>query len=183
MTIGLALGIALGLAGCGGMPRSAAPSRAAASAVLAGSPAPLRAIHAEADELLGGGPVAFEARLKSLRGYPVVVNKWASWCAACESEFPQFQRVALRYGTRVAFLGLDGKDAGQAAASFLRQYPLTYPSYTDPQEQIARTIRAATYYPQTIFFDRQGRLVYDHVGEYPNTSALIQDVRRYALGT
>jgi thiol-disulfide isomerase/thioredoxin len=169
------------LAGCGSTVKSAAPSKAKENAALAGSPAPLAGLHAQADQLLGGGTAAFTARVRSLRGYPVVVNKWASWCIACESEFPQFQRVSLEFGRRVAFVGLDGKDVNQAAAGFLRQYPLTYPSYTDPHEQIARAIRAATYYPQTIFFNRQGSVIYDHIGEYASAAALAQDVQRYAI--
>jgi cytochrome c biogenesis protein CcmG/thiol:disulfide interchange protein DsbE len=134
------IGLTIGLAGCGEMPRSAAPNRAKVDAELAGSPAPLARLHAEAGQVLGGGPAAFLARVRALRGYPVVVNKWASWCSACVSEFPQFQRVSLEFGKRVAFVGLDGKDADQAAASFLRQYPVPYPSYADPQERIARAI-------------------------------------------
>jgi cytochrome c biogenesis protein CcmG/thiol:disulfide interchange protein DsbE len=177
----LVIGLAIALAGCGSIVRSAAPSRAKVDAALAGSPAPLQALHAQADELLGGGPAAFTARLRGLRGFPVVVNKWASWCTACESEFPQFQRVSVEFGKRVAFVGLDGKDAAQAATSFLRAFPVTYPSYADPGEAIARAIRAGTYYPQTIFYNRQGGLVYDHIGEYASTAALARDVRRYAL--
>ena len=175
------IGLTIGLAGCGAVPRSVAPTQAKVNAQLAGSAPPLARIHSEADRLLAGGPAGFTARLRSLRGYGVVVNKWASWCTACESEFPQFQRVSLAFGKRVAFLGLDGKDADQAAATFLRQYPVPYPSYTDPQERIARAIRAGTYYPQTIFFNRHGRLVFDHIGAYPSAAALAGDVRRYAL--
>lgn len=177
----LTIGVAIALAGCGSAVKSAAPSKAKESTALAGSPAPLARLHAQADQLLGGGTPAFMARVQSLRGYPIVVNKWASWCSACESEFPQFQHVSLQFGRRVAFVGLDGKDANQAAAAFLRQYPLTYPSYTDPHEQIARAIRAATYYPQTVFLNRQGSVIYDHIGEYASAAALAQDVRRYAL--
>ena len=45
-----------------------------------------------------GGPQAFRKRLASLKGYPVVVNKWASWCAPCRTEFPIFQRQAVDAG-------------------------------------------------------------------------------------
>src|SRR5687768_4788167 len=59
---------------------------------LAGAPAKLSGLHAQAGELLGGGPEAFDRRLRALRGHPVVINKWASWCGPCRSEFPYFQR-------------------------------------------------------------------------------------------
>ncbi len=170
------------LSACGSQPRSAAPSAGQLNAAFTGSPAPLAALHAQANQLLGGGTAAFTGRLSALRGYPVVVNKWASWCGPCQTEFPQFQRASVRFGKQVAFLGLDGKDANQAAASFLKQFPVTYPSYVDPQENIARAINAATYYPQTLYYDRQGRQVFDHAGAYASTAALEQDIRHYALG-
>jgi cytochrome c biogenesis protein CcmG, thiol:disulfide interchange protein DsbE len=172
------------LAGCSSSssPRSAAPSAGAVSAALRGSPEPLAAVHAQANQLLDGGTGAFRGRLGALRGYPVVVNKWASWCGPCQVEFPSFQRASVRYGRQVAFLGLDGKDHDQAAASFLRRFPVSYPSYTDPQESIARSIQAATYFPQTLYFDRRGKVVYDHAGPYLNAAALEQDIQRYVLG-
>ena len=123
----------------------------------------------------------FDARLKSLRGYPVVVNKWASWCGPCQSEFPAYQRASVTYGEQVAFIGIDGKDSDASAAAFLRRFPVTYPSYVDPQEAIARSVQAATYYPQTVYIDRAGIEVYDHAGPYETAAALERDIRRYVL--
>jgi cytochrome c biogenesis protein CcmG/thiol:disulfide interchange protein DsbE len=120
--------------------------------------------------------------MAALRGYPVVVNKWASWCGPCQSEFPVFQQVAVAFGRRVAFVGLDGNDHDGAARAFLRQFPVSYPSYTDPGSRIADSIKAATYFPQTVFFDRGGRRIFAHAGPYESVSGLERDVRRYALG-
>jgi cytochrome c biogenesis protein CcmG, thiol:disulfide interchange protein DsbE len=170
------------LAGCGGSPpRSAAPNSHQVADALRGSSRPLAELHAEANHLLGGGIGAFRARLTALRGEPVVVNKWASWCGPCQSEFPVFQRVAVQLGRRVAFLGLDGEDHDPAAAAFLRRFPVSYPSYTDPREDIARAIDAATYFPQTAYYDRAGSQVYVHAGPYASAGALEQDIRRYVL--
>ena len=173
---------AAALAGCGTQAHNAAPAASTVTAAFSGSPRPLAALHARANQLVGGGPSAFGAALASLRGYPVVVNKWASWCDPCQAEFPAFQRAAVAYGRQVAFVGIDGKDHNQAAAAFLTRFPVTYPSYTDPQESISRQIQAATYYPQTVFFDRNGKIVYDHAGPYLSASALERDIQRYALG-
>jgi cytochrome c biogenesis protein CcmG/thiol:disulfide interchange protein DsbE len=173
--------IGLVLAGCGAQARSAAPGPATVAAAFKHSPPVLASLHVQADRLLGGGPSAFAARLRSLRGYPVVVNKWASWCEPCQTEFPAFQRAAVTYGRQVAFVGIDGKDSDGSAAGFLHQFPVSYPSYVDPRENIARTIQAATYYPQTVYFDRRGKIVYDHAGPYETAAALEQDIRRYVL--
>ena len=162
-------------------PHSAHLSKNAVSTALAGSPAVLASLHAQGNQLLSGGPKAFHARLKSLRGYPVVINKWASWCVPCQTEFPAYQRASVALGRRVAFIGIDGKDKNPAAAAFLRRFPVSYPSYTDPDEKIARSVQAATYYPQTVYINRQGKEVYDHAGPYETAASLERDIRRYAL--
>jgi cytochrome c biogenesis protein CcmG/thiol:disulfide interchange protein DsbE len=171
------------IAGCGGSEaKSAAPSQTAITDAFKGSPPPLASLHAQADQLLGGGPAAFHARLASLRGYPVVVNKWASWCPPCRTEFPLFQQAAVRYGRQVAFIGVNGhQDAVPAATKFLQTFSVTYPSYEDPNESIARTIEAATYDPMTIFIDRQGKIQYAKAGEYTSLAELERDIKLYVL--
>jgi thiol-disulfide isomerase/thioredoxin len=178
-----ALVAAAALAGCGGSPaHSAAPSASTVAAAFKGSPAPLAELHAQANQLLSGGAKAFEARLHSLRGHPVVVNMWASWCEPCQSEFPTYQRASVAFGRRVAFLGLDAKDQNGNASAFLREFPVTYPSYTDPNGGIASAINAYQAYPQTFFFNRQGTRVYDKAGPYLTVAALERDIKQYALG-
>jgi thiol-disulfide isomerase/thioredoxin len=178
----LALAVSLVVAGCGSDPGppSAAPRPAEARASLAGSPPALRTLHAQSNRLLDGGPVAFRARLRELRGHPVVVNKWASWCGPCRAEFPFFQRLSTGLGKQVAFLGVDSNDSAADARSFLRRYPVSYPSYSDPDQKVAKVLGATVAFPATVFYDARGRLTYIHQGGYATEAKLREDIARYA---
>jgi cytochrome c biogenesis protein CcmG, thiol:disulfide interchange protein DsbE len=161
--------------------RSSRLSLAQARVRLAGSPAPLAALHAQANELLPGGTRALRARLAALRGQPVVVNKWASWCAPCRAEFGAFQGASANLGRTVAFIGVDSGDTGRAAArDFLRSFPVSYPSYYDQSGQVGVAVTDSTFTPVTVFYNRRGSQ-YIHQGPYPSQAKLEQDVRRYAL--
>ncbi len=154
----------------------------AAQRELAGAPAPLAALHEQASDLLGGGVPAFEKRLAQLEGHPVVINKWASWCNPCRAEFPAFQQLATERGKEVAFLGLNAGDSTDPARKFLSEYPVPFPSYEDPDEKIAREVKAPANYPITLFVDSRGKTVFIHQGGYTSKDQLAADVDRY-LGT
>ena len=156
-----------------------APGAEALKTLLAGSPAPLARLHARPNVLL---PVAdLPQELAALKGYPVVVNKWASWCGPCRQEFPTFQRVSAELGRRVAFLGLNTGDyGGGAAAKFLRDFPLSYPSISDPDRKGAQKLSIDQNWPTTAFYDRAGKQVYAHQGPYVTAADLKADIRRYA---
>jgi cytochrome c biogenesis protein CcmG, thiol:disulfide interchange protein DsbE len=183
IVLALAAMVALLAAGCGssagGDYGGQHPDYATA---LAGSPAPLAALHRQANRLLPGGSDAFDRQLAALRGYPVVVNVWASWCGPCRFEFPTLQRLAAAYGKRVAFIGIDNQDSDDAAKTFLGEAPVPYPSYTDPDNGIATEIGATRGLPDTAFYDRRGDLVYLKQGPYTDHSELRTDIERYALG-
>lgn len=146
---------------------------------LAGAPPPLASLYRQANRLLGGGRAAFERRIAQLKGHPIVINKWASWCMPCRAEFPMFENVAAQRGKTVAFVGVNGNDKRPAAEKFLRQRPLPYPSYEDPHESIARAIEAPANYPITVFLDRRGRTAYIHPGSFRSEAELNADIDRY----
>jgi cytochrome c biogenesis protein CcmG/thiol:disulfide interchange protein DsbE len=147
---------------------------------LAGAPAPLAKLHAEADELLPGGTEAFEKRVASLKGYPVIANVWASWCGPCRFEFPTLQQLSARYGKKVAFIGVNSEDSESGAKTFLEEAPLSYPSYTDPDKSIARSIGVRAF-PDTAFYNAKGEMVYLKQGPFSNDSELEEDLKHYAL--
>jgi cytochrome c biogenesis protein CcmG, thiol:disulfide interchange protein DsbE len=187
LRVALALGaVAMTLlaAGCGGSDAGNPDSRLSmeqAKEPLPSAPPPLGEIRAQANELLDGGADAFDARLQALHGYPVVVNKWASWCGPCRYEFPWFQSLAERRGDVIAFLGVDSNDSESTAEQFLSELPLPYPSYSDPDLKIAQDLGGPPQaFPTTSFYDRSGKLVYTHPGVYADESDLIADVNRYA---
>jgi cytochrome c biogenesis protein CcmG/thiol:disulfide interchange protein DsbE len=174
--------VALLFGGCGSSGESGNGSHPDYAKALAGAPPPLAALYKQANDLLPGGGSAFEKRVAQLRGYPVVVNVWASWCGPCRQEFPVLQKLSARYGKQVAFFGLNSEDSDDAAATFLREEPLPYPSYTDPDKEILSSLGGFGGLPDTAFYDDSGKLVYLKQGPYRNDSELEADVRRYAVG-
>ena len=177
------------LGACGGSgddsdPGSGNPDSAATDyqQALAGAPKPLADLYARGDAILDGGPEAFSAQLERLRGHPVVVNKWASWCGPCRFEFPFFQAQAAERGDEVAFIGVDADDSTDAANTFLDQFPVPYPSYSDPDLEISKLIDAEREFPSTSFYDAGGELVYVRRGGYASEAELAAEIERYARG-
>jgi cytochrome c biogenesis protein CcmG/thiol:disulfide interchange protein DsbE len=179
----LAALVALAIAGCGGSSGGNPDSHLTpeqAKAPLPDAPPQLAAIRAQANQLLDGGSDAFDARLEQLRGTPVVVNKWASWCGPCRFEFPTFQSLAEKRGGEIAFLGVNSNDSDGSAQTFLSELPLPYPSYSDPDLHIAQDLGGPPQaFPTTSFYDRSGKLVYTHAGPYQHEADLIADLNRF----
>jgi cytochrome c biogenesis protein CcmG/thiol:disulfide interchange protein DsbE len=157
-------------------PSTSAPTLAVARSDLKGSPEALAATHAQAGELLGG-PRALAARLRALRGYPVVINAWASWCPPCREEFPLFGAASARYGKRVAFLGVDTNDSSSSARAFLARHPVSYPSYQSSSPDLG-WLASIEDMPTTVFIDRRGRVTEVHPGQYETEGTLVADIQR-----
>jgi thiol-disulfide isomerase/thioredoxin len=151
-----------------------------ASQQLAGAPAPLAALYEQPNTILENG---FEKRVAALKGHPIVINKWASWCRPCRAEFPIFQQVATERGREVAFLGVNAADKRPAAEKFLSERPLPYPSYEDPDEDIARELEAAKFFPMTVFVDANGDTAFVKAGEYTSRAELEADIDKYVGST
>jgi cytochrome c biogenesis protein CcmG, thiol:disulfide interchange protein DsbE len=178
--VGVAALAAVTLAACGSGEESGSGEAPDYGAALRGSPPKLAALHEQSNELLGGGTAAFGKRIRELRGYPVVVNKWASWCGPCRAEFPYFQSQSAKRGTKIAFLGIDANDGEGSAKQFLSEFPVPYPSYLDPDQDVAKEIEADVAFPSTAFYDSDGKRVFVRSGTYASEADLAADIKRYA---
>ena len=171
-----------GCAGGGGGNPDSRLSLQQATEPLTDAPPELAGIRAQANQLLDGGKDAFDQRIETLRGTPIVVNDWASWCGPCRFEFPFLQSQAAKHAKEVAFLGVDSDDSSASAKTFLGELPLPYPSYSDPDKSIREKLHGIGY-PATVFYDRTGNVVYSHQGQYRSEADLAADIQRYALGS
>ena len=118
--------------------------------------------------------------MKELKGYPVVVNKWASWCGPCRAEFPFFQKQSVDRAKRVAFVGVNGNDNDANARDFLAQFPVSFPSYKDPDLKVSASFNGVAAFPSTAFYDSKGELAYLKQGGYATEQKLVEDIERYA---
>ncbi|HEY8770728.1 MAG TPA: redoxin family protein [Thermoleophilaceae bacterium] len=170
----------LALAGCGSSGGEPAAKTPAPKLDLAGAPAPVKQLYSRPNRLLGGGLTAYHAQLKRLRGTPVVVNKWASWCPPCRAEFPYFRDQAAKRAKKTAFFGVDSNDNDGDARKFLASLPVGYPSFTDGNNKIAADFNGVQAFPTTVFYDRKGGVSFLHQGAYESERKLAEDIDRYA---
>jgi cytochrome c biogenesis protein CcmG/thiol:disulfide interchange protein DsbE len=180
----------------GGMPRTStivrqvraalarspkAPSSAAVATQLAGSPPALASLHQQANRVLGDEK-ALAARIHRLRGYPIVLNVWGSWCAPCVAEFGLFGSASAYYGRRVAFLGADVGASVSDGQSFMQQHPVSYPSYQTSTRQLTGIIpQGVLDTPTTVFINRRGQIVHTQIGQYQSQGTLDSDIGTYLL--
>ncbi len=96
---------------------------------------------------------------EDLRGRPVVVNFWASWCIPCREEARLLQATYEEYADEgVVFLGVNIKDSTVDARAFIDEYEMTYPVVSDQNEDLARAL-GVNGIPETFFLDDESVLV------------------------
>ena len=101
--------------------------------------------------------------LASLRGKPVVINFWASWCVPCKGESKMLEQAWNQYKSRgVVFVGVDYHDVTSDARTFLSHHGVTYPIVQDGSGMTGDRY-GLTGVPETYFVDRRGRLVGTHI--------------------
>lgn len=141
---------ALLLAACGDGPRAGGPVRV-------GGEAP-----AYAAETLDGQ----RGSLAQMRGKPVLLNVWATWCHPCRQEVPALEELHKAYGPRglqVIGVSIDQGDQEKGIREFMREYNASYPVWLDPDGEVATTFSTVGV-PNTFLIGPDGQVLWKHVG-------------------
>ena len=105
----------------------------------------------------------FQALIEELRGTPVVVNVWGSWCPPCRVEAPDLAEVSEEFEGEVQFLGVDIEDTRESARRFILEFDWQYPSVFDPDREIPGGLGLFGQ-PITVIFDREGQRAFEWIG-------------------
>lgn len=177
------LGCALLAGGCDRQTGGQAQPQAAASAPADGTNVPVGTIdRSHRGSLLPDftldDPSGKVLRLANLKGKPVLINLWATWCAPCIAELPMLEKLAAAGELRVVTISQDMRPPDQVAA-FLKARGLTrLEPWLDPENDLSFHYQTGTL-PTTIYYDAQGREIWRFVGEHdwtnPETAKMLAE--------
>ena len=93
-----------------------------------------------------------------LRGMPVVLNFYASWCTICDRELPDFQRVSEQLEGKVRVIGVNpqSNDTDDAQAAMIERNGVTYTTVRDPKDELLRQFNTTGGLPTTVFVGADG---------------------------
>ena len=100
--------------------------------------------------------------LQDLRGKPVVINFWATWCIPCETEMPLLQENYERY-PELEVLAINFAEPAEDVQAFVDKHGLTFEILLDPRA-IVQSLYRVRGYPTTYFIDAQGLVQGVHIG-------------------
>lgn len=133
---------------------------------LVGKPAPDFAL-----ELISGADTGDRIHLAELKGHPVLIDFWASWCEACKVEAPVLDAIARRHNKRgLVVIGVATGDQSGDASRFAARHGLSYPIAYDTGDRVAATYGVSSL-PTLVVIDANGNVTEVHTG-YEGESAL-----------
>jgi len=103
-------------------------------------------------------PNGEELALSDLRGTPVLVNFWATWCPPCRAEIPALEQTYRQFGDDVLVLGVDVQENPGRVATFIQEHDMTYPVVVDETADIAETYRVRAF-PTSYLIDERGVII------------------------
>lgn len=115
--------------------------------------------------------------LTDLRGQPVILNFWATWCGPCRVEIPALEAASRRAGSQAVILGVSVQESASTVSAFAAEVGMTYPVALDLDAKVARTYRVVGF-PTTYIIDAQGIIVdiYPWPINEPLLNSLIDDL-------
>lgn len=111
--------------------------------------------------------------LKSLlaKGHPVILNAFASWCAPCNKEAPELQKLSEQYKGKVTFVGVDTTDTLSGVKKFVKRLHVTYPVLLDTSNNTFFNEYGGIGLPDTYVLNSHGKLVARHTGILSKTES------------
>jgi thiol-disulfide isomerase/thioredoxin len=119
-----------------------------------------------------------DVRLAGLRGTPMVVNVWASWCPPCRDELGYLATLQSRTRGDLRVLGIDLLDRPEAARAAIEDFGVNYPSVDDADGQVRSALNVQAP-PVTYFVDPDGRITFTKVGQIRSQAELNALVREH----
>lgn len=114
--------------------------------------------------------------LSSLRGHPVWLNFWATWCPWCKKEIPIIEQFKTRYGNRLDIYGVDVQQASPTVSAYMTQKKMNYPVLLDTTGQVSATY-GVTGLPMSVFINAQGRIQAVYQGAFLDKATAAQYVQ------
>ena len=118
-------------------------------------------------QLLSGSSLS----LSELKGKPVVINFWATWCPPCREEMPLLNTYAAKLQGKAVFIAINDDEDGSVVSPYVRQVGLNFPILLDPGGKINALFYVQSY-PNTFFLDSDGILRAQHIGQMDEPTLL-----------
>jgi len=136
----------------------------------------------EQHPLLGAAAPSFElaspdgkqkVSLASFAGKVVVVDFWATWCTPCHESFPAYQRLAEKFGSKVAVIGVSVDESPAGIAQFAKETGAKFPLAWDEGQLTSKGYQPPTM-PTSYVIDSNGVVRFVHSGFHPGEEREIE---------